>query len=76
MGDGFIAQITNNGANCSFVMMFGGTRDDRICEVEVAGNGIITIAGVTESPAKRFHQMSQYPEPKSMSVFQDAPSCE
>jgi hypothetical protein len=48
--DGFVARIDAQGQSLLFSGFFGGSADDRINEVElVAGTGLMTIAGVTES---------------------------
>ncbi|HEX6810675.1 MAG TPA: hypothetical protein VF384_03535 [Planctomycetota bacterium] len=46
--DGFIAQISANGSQLLTSTFFGGTGDDRVCDVEIDSGGLVVIAGVTE----------------------------
>jgi hypothetical protein len=48
-GDGFIARFSPDGQKLLYCSYFGGSGDDRIWSVAVAGNGDVCLAGHTDS---------------------------
>jgi hypothetical protein len=47
--DGFVAVLDASGQSLLGAIFVGGSRDDRICEVEIDAAGTVVVAGVTES---------------------------